>query len=138
MVEAGAAVNVPPPLTPGGPPIFLGGQKPRGIALAARAAHGWLLPGTDAGDVAYFSARRDEIMRALEVTGRDPSGFELVGQVMTGADAGTRTTALGQARALIQAGATEIVLGMPAALGPAGLDAIHRELLLPLREAAAA
>jgi len=32
------AVNAPPPLTPGGPPIFLGGQKPRGIALAARRA----------------------------------------------------------------------------------------------------
>jgi alkanesulfonate monooxygenase SsuD/methylene tetrahydromethanopterin reductase-like flavin-dependent oxidoreductase (luciferase family) len=131
------AVNLPPPLTPGGPPIFLGGQKPRGIALAARAAQGWLLPGTDAGDVAYFSARRDEILRALEVAGRDPSGFELVGQVMTGADAGTRATALDQARALIRAGASEIVLGMPAALGAAGLDAIHRDLLVPLRESVA-
>ena len=131
------AVNAPAPLTPGGPPLFLGGQKPRGIALAARAAQGWLLPGTDAGDVAYFSARRDEILRALEDAGRDPSGFELVGQVMTGADAATRATALGQARALVRAGATEIVLGMPAAMGPAGLDAIHRDLLLPLRESAA-
>lgn len=131
------AVNVPPPRTPGGPPIFLGGQKPRGIALAARAAQGWLLPGTDAGDVRYFASRRDEILRALEVAGRDPAGFELVGQVMTGADAATRTTALDQARALISAGATEIVLGMPAAMGPAGLDAIHRDLLLPLRQSAA-
>ena len=28
------ATNVPPPLTPGGPPIFLGGQGKRGIGLA--------------------------------------------------------------------------------------------------------
>ena len=32
---------------------------------------------------------------------------------------------------------SEIVLGMPAALGPAGLDAVHRDLLPPLRDAAA-
>ena len=32
------ATNDPPPLTPGGPPIWLGGQKRRGIALAAAAA----------------------------------------------------------------------------------------------------
>ncbi len=56
------AVNAPPPLTPGGPPIFLGGQRPRGIALAARRAAGWLLTGTEAGDVAYFSDRRGAIL----------------------------------------------------------------------------
>ena len=39
------AVNAPAPLTPGGPPVFLGGQRPRGIALAARRAAGWLLTG---------------------------------------------------------------------------------------------
>ena len=51
---------------------YLGGQKPRGIRLAARAAQGWLLPGTEAGDVAYFAAKRDLIVRALEEEGRDP------------------------------------------------------------------
>ena len=131
------AVNAPPPLTPGGPPIFLGGQKRRGIALAARAAAGWLMPGTDAGDAGYFRARRDEILRALEAIGRDPAGFELVAQVATGADAASRVTALEQARSLARAGATEIVLGMPAALGPRGLEDLHRELLLPLRDATA-
>src|SRR5205814_1763594 len=43
------AVNAPPPLTPGGPPLYLGGQGPRGIRLAARLGAGWLLPGTHAG-----------------------------------------------------------------------------------------
>ena len=41
------ATNLPPPLTPGGPPIYLGGQRPRGIRLAARRGAGWLLPGTE-------------------------------------------------------------------------------------------
>ena len=131
------AVNLPSPLTPGGPPLFLGGQGPRGIRLAAREAQGWLLPGTDAGDVGYFSEKRDLIRAALEDAGRDPAGFEIIGQVATGSDAGGRARALGQARALAAAGASEVVLGMPAALGPTGLDDVHRELLLPLRDATA-
>jgi hypothetical protein len=57
--------------------------------------------------------------------------------VSTGADAAGRARALEQSLRLVAAGATEIVLGMPAALGPAGLDDVHRELLLPLRDAAA-
>jgi alkanesulfonate monooxygenase SsuD/methylene tetrahydromethanopterin reductase-like flavin-dependent oxidoreductase (luciferase family) len=63
------ATNEPPPLTPGGPPIFLGGQRRRGIALAGRAADGWLQPGDRAGDLEYFSAKRDELSR-----GRRPPG----------------------------------------------------------------
>ena len=127
------AVNAPPPLTPGGPPIFLGGQKPRGIALAARRAAGWLLTGTEAGNVAYFSDRREAILRALDAVRRDPAGFEIVGQVHTGADASSRARALAQARELVAAGATEMVIGVPAALGPRALEDAHREVLLPLR-----
>ena len=64
------ATNVPPPLTPGGPPIFLGGQGKRGIALAGRAADGWHLPGVNAGDKRYFAAKREELLGALEAAGR--------------------------------------------------------------------
>jgi alkanesulfonate monooxygenase SsuD/methylene tetrahydromethanopterin reductase-like flavin-dependent oxidoreductase (luciferase family) len=127
------AVNAPGPLTPGGPPIFLGGQKPRGIRLAARRAAGWLLTGTEAGDVGYFAGKRDEIRAALEAEGRNPDAFELVGQVHTGPDAADRTRALGEARAMIGAGATEIVIGVPAGLGPTALEAAHRDVLGPLR-----
>jgi alkanesulfonate monooxygenase SsuD/methylene tetrahydromethanopterin reductase-like flavin-dependent oxidoreductase (luciferase family) len=127
------AVNAPAPLTPGGPPIYLGGQRPRGIALAARRAAGWLLPGTEAGDVAYFADRRGAILRALEAEGRDPSTFEIVGQVHTGPEEADRTRALRQARALVAAGATELIIGVPAALGPAALEAAHRDVLGPLR-----
>ncbi len=127
------AVCAPPPLTPGGPPVFLGGQKPRGIALAARRAAGWLMPGTDAGDLAYFTDRRDAILRALDAEGRDPAGFELVAQVHTGPSAADRSRVLAEARAMVAAGATEMVMGIPAALGPQGLEDAHRDVLQPLR-----
>ena len=127
------AVNVPPPLTPDGPPIFLGGQKARGIALAARRAAGWLMPGTDAGDARYLADRRAAVLRALEEAGRDPDTFEIVGQVHTGPGAIDRARALGEARAIVAAGATEIVVGIPAALGPRGLEDAHRDVLGPLR-----
>ena len=129
------AVNAPAPLTPGGPPVFLGGQKPRGIALAARRAAGWLVTGTEAGDVPYFTGRREAILRALEAEGRDPAGFEIVAQVHTGPDAASRARALGEARALVAAGATEMIIGVPAALGPRALEDAHRDVLLPLRDA---
>jgi alkanesulfonate monooxygenase SsuD/methylene tetrahydromethanopterin reductase-like flavin-dependent oxidoreductase (luciferase family) len=128
-----SAVNAPPPLTPGGPPLYLGGQKPRGIALAARRAAGWLLTGTEAGDVAYFSEKRGLILAALDAEGRDPGTFEIVGQVHTGADVASRARALGQARDLVAAGATEMVIGVQAGLGPRALEDAHRDVLGPLR-----
>ena len=127
------AVNAPPPFTPGGSPIYLGGQKPRGIALAARRAAGWLLTGTEAGNVAYFSDRREAILRALDAEGRDPATFEIVGQVHTGPEAADRARALVEARSLVAAGATEMIIGVPAALGPRALEAAHGDVVLPLR-----
>jgi alkanesulfonate monooxygenase SsuD/methylene tetrahydromethanopterin reductase-like flavin-dependent oxidoreductase (luciferase family) len=132
-----AAVAAPAPFTPGGPPIYLGGQGPRGIALAARAAAGWLQPGTNAGDVTYLREKRETICRALEAEGRDPATFDIVGQVVTGETSATRREAVTAAAAMIDAGASHIILGMPAALGPAGLREVARECLAPLREAAA-
>ena len=128
------AVAAPLPRTPGGPAIYLGGQKPRGIALAVRTAAGWLQPGTHAGNVPYFVEKRDEILTAFDAAGRDATGFDLVGQVGTGTTAATRREALDFATGLIDAGATHVVLGMPAALGPSGLDAVAEEILAPLRE----
>jgi alkanesulfonate monooxygenase SsuD/methylene tetrahydromethanopterin reductase-like flavin-dependent oxidoreductase (luciferase family) len=130
------AINAPAPLTPGGPPIYLGGQKSRGIALAARTAAGWILPGTHAGNVPYFAEKREALVAALESAGRDPSAFDIVGQVMTGPDPSTRREAVTAARGLVAAGATHIVFGMPPSLGPAGLDALGADCLAPLRDSA--
>jgi alkanesulfonate monooxygenase SsuD/methylene tetrahydromethanopterin reductase-like flavin-dependent oxidoreductase (luciferase family) len=131
------AVNAPGPRTPGGPPIYLGGQGPRGIRLAARTAAGWLQPGTHAGNVPYFTEKRAELLAALEAEARDPAGFDLVAQVGTGGTRQTRREALDAAKASLDAGATHVILGMPAHLGPAGLDEVVRDCLVPLREAAA-
>ncbi len=127
------ATNLPPPLTPGGPPLYLGGQGPRGIRLAARRAAGWLLPGTHAGNVDYFREKRDQLIEAMEDIGRDPAGFDVVGQASTGRSATSRAEALGSARGFVAAGATHVIFGMPADLGPAGLDDVARDLVGPLR-----
>ena len=131
------AVNAPGPRTPGGPPIYLGGQGPRGIRLAARTASGWLQPGTHAGNVPYFVEKRGELIAALEAAGRDPAEFDVVAQVGTGTTATTRREAVDAACASIAAGASHVVFGMPASMGPAGLDDVVRDCLVPVRDQAA-
>ncbi len=129
------ARNEPPPLRPGGPPIWLGGQKPRGLALAARAGDGWIMPGDRAGDVGYLREKRDAMLTALEGQGRDPETFAFAGQVQVGPDADDRRQAVERARAFVAAGADHVVLGMAARGGPEALRAIADEVATPLREA---
>lgn len=128
------AVNLPGPMTPGGPPIFLGGQRRRGIALAGRAADGWLLPGINAGDDRYLARQRDRLLRALEDAGRSAEEFAFAGQVHPGPSAEDRAQALEQGRALHRAGATHVILGLPPGQGPDGLRAVAREVAEPLLE----
>ena len=133
------ATNEPPTRTPGGPPLWLGGQKRRGIALAAAVADGWAAPTVIApgvpSDLGYFSEKREEILAALEAIGRDPAGFEIGAQIPTGTTAEDRRWALGQARDAAERGATHIILGMAPVLGAAGVDAVARDVAVPLREA---
>ena len=133
------ATNEPAALTPGGPRLFLGGQKRRGIALAAAVADGWLLPAVVAlgspSDLAYFSEKRDRMLEALAAAGRDPSTFEIVAQVPTGTTADDRRWALGQGLEAVERGATSVILGMPPRLGAAGVDAVAADIAVPLREA---
>jgi len=133
------ATNEPPPLTPGGPPLWLGGQKRRGIALAATVADGWILPAIvspgQPADMGYFTDRRDALLKALDEAGRDRATFEIAAQVGTGRSAEDRTWALGQALEAHRLGATHIVLGMPPSLGADGVLALAREVAEPLREA---
>jgi alkanesulfonate monooxygenase SsuD/methylene tetrahydromethanopterin reductase-like flavin-dependent oxidoreductase (luciferase family) len=129
-----AAVNLPAPRTPGGPPIFLGGQRRRGIALAGRAGDGWLLPGINAGDDRYLAQKRERLLRSLEEAGRPADGFAFVGQVHLGQGGQDRSRALTQARAMHRAGATHVILGLAPGQGPEGLRAIAREVAEPLLE----
>jgi alkanesulfonate monooxygenase SsuD/methylene tetrahydromethanopterin reductase-like flavin-dependent oxidoreductase (luciferase family) len=133
------ATNDPAPLTPGGPPIWLGGQKRRGIALAAAVADGWLLPAVtpdkNPTDMTYFADRRDAILAALEAIGRDPATFALTAQVPAGTTAESRREGLDAAKEAVRLGATHLIIGMPPRLGAAGVDDIARSSAEPLREA---
>ncbi len=126
------ATNEPPPMRSGGPPIWLGVERRRGIALAARLADGWPMPGNRPGDVAYFVEKRDEILRALEEVGRDPEAFTFAAQLSCGTTALERRAALAAATAFVRAGAGHVILGLPATAAPDGLAAVSREVAEPL------
>ena len=128
------ATNEPGPIRPGGPAIWLGGQRTRGIALAARYAEGWPMPGNRPGDVPYFTAKRDEILRALEAAGRDPSTFSFAAQLDCGGSRDDLRRTLGVCREFLRAGATHLMLGVPGRLGEAGLRAMADEIAKPLRD----
>ncbi len=132
------ATNEPGPVRVGGPAIWLGGQKRRGIDLATRYAEGWPMPGNRPGDVDYFSAKRDEISRALEAAGRDPASFTFAAQLSCGATADSRREALETARAFLAVGANHVILGVPASMAPDGLAVVADEVAEPLAERAAA
>jgi alkanesulfonate monooxygenase SsuD/methylene tetrahydromethanopterin reductase-like flavin-dependent oxidoreductase (luciferase family) len=126
----------PAPIRAGGPALWLGGQKRRGIALAARHAEGWIMPGNRAGDVEYFVDRRDALRRALEEAGRDPAAFSFAGQLNVPSTAAGRREALEQGTAFLRAGADHVTLGIVARDGPEALRAMAHEVAEPLRDAA--
>ena len=125
------ATNEPPPLTPGGPPIFLGGQGPRGLRLAGEAGDGWFIPSIPFTGPEVFAERRGAILRAMEAAGRDPDGFQFVAQVGAGGDAAARADACALALAYARAGATHVSVAVPSRLGPAGLAAAAHEVAEP-------
>ncbi len=134
------ATNEPAPQRPGGPPLWLGGQRRRGIALAAAVADGWVQPAVTVADnrpttLEDFSDRRGALLRALEAAGRDPATFEFAAQIPTGATRDDRREGLDQAKQAVDRGATHVILGMRPNLGPDGVDAVAHEVAEPLRQA---
>jgi alkanesulfonate monooxygenase SsuD/methylene tetrahydromethanopterin reductase-like flavin-dependent oxidoreductase (luciferase family) len=128
------ATNEPPPTRPGGPPIWLGGQKRRGLALAARHANGWMLPAIPDFDIDYFARKREAILTEMASAGRDPGDFAFAAQVQTGMTAETRRQAADGAIQFARAGAGHLILGMPARLGPDGLTAVATEVAARIRD----
>ena len=132
------ATNMPPPLTQGGPPIWLGGQRRRGAVLAARVASGWLLPAVVPGstiDVGYFRSRRAAILESIAAGPTGPRPFAFAAKVDVGADRRRRREALRECLAFVDAGATHILLSMTPSLGPGVVDAVADDVARPLREA---
>jgi alkanesulfonate monooxygenase SsuD/methylene tetrahydromethanopterin reductase-like flavin-dependent oxidoreductase (luciferase family) len=126
--ELREAVCDPPPLTPGGPPIWLGTQgMQRGLGIVARLANGW----NHTGEPDTFEPKRDALLRHCKAAGRDPAEIEISAQVFPrGGPKAQREIALRYGRA----GATHLILVMDAALGPDGLERLIGEVIQPLRD----
>lgn len=118
----------PPPLTSGGPPIWLGTQgKQRGLRIVAERAQGW----NSTRDLTAFRDKRDALLRHCEAAGRDPAQIEISTQVGLGAP--TREL-LAEASSFVEAGVAHVILQMPADRGPDGLRTLAHEVAEPLRE----
>jgi alkanesulfonate monooxygenase SsuD/methylene tetrahydromethanopterin reductase-like flavin-dependent oxidoreductase (luciferase family) len=122
------AVCDPPPITPGGPPIWLGTQGSRGLRIVAERADGW----NQTGDPATFVEKRDILLRHCEAIGRDPAEIEISAQsfLRDGDHAAMLETAAGFA----ESGADHLILIMAAADGPEGLRLLADRVATPLRE----
>jgi alkanesulfonate monooxygenase SsuD/methylene tetrahydromethanopterin reductase-like flavin-dependent oxidoreductase (luciferase family) len=139
-MEAGSvrlrgATMEPAPVRPGGPLLFLCGQGPRGLRLAAELADGWNYSGnTEGASPAGFAERRDLLRAACEARGRDPSSLWLSVQIVVPPTPEARAEGLSLAREYSRAGANEIVLGLGDPIGPAALQALADEIAGPLRD----
>lgn len=123
------AVLDPPPLTPGGPPIWLGTQGlRRGLRIVAERADGW----NQTGDPASFVEKRDALLRHCEALGRDPAEIEISAQAFLRGD--DYAAQLAVAARYVEQGAHHIVLVMPPEQGPDGLRRLAERVAVPLRE----
>jgi alkanesulfonate monooxygenase SsuD/methylene tetrahydromethanopterin reductase-like flavin-dependent oxidoreductase (luciferase family) len=122
------AVCDPPPLSVGGPPIWLGTQGSRGLRIVAERADGW----NQTGDPSAFVEKRDILLRHCEAVGRDPAEIEISAQAFL--RDGDHAALLETAAAFARAGAGHLVLIMPAADGPDGLQKLAERVAIPLRE----
>jgi alkanesulfonate monooxygenase SsuD/methylene tetrahydromethanopterin reductase-like flavin-dependent oxidoreductase (luciferase family) len=119
----------PPPLSPGGPPIWLGAQGlKRGLRIAAELADGW----NHTGGLADFGEKREALLRHCEAVGRDPSNIEISAQVHLRGD--DYDALVEQASGYARGGAHHLVLVMPASQGPDGLRSLAEHAAEPLRD----
>ena len=117
------------PLPPrGGLPLVIGwrGEK-RTLRVVAECADGWNQ--THAPE--SFPAKRDALLRHCEAVGRDPAEIEISAQVFLRQG---HAAALEAATYLVERGVQHVILIMPAAEGPAGLQRLADEVAVPLRE----
>lgn len=123
------AVCDPPPVTPGGPPIWLGTQGIRhGLRIVAELADGW----NQTGDPSTFIEKRDALLRHCEAVGRNPDEIEISAQAFL--RDGDYDALLETASFFAREGAHHLILLMPAEEGPAGLTRLAECAAIPLRE----
>lgn len=123
------AVCDPPPVTPGGPPIWLGSQGlRRGLRITAELADGW----NHTGDPSTFVEKRDALLRHCEAVGRNPDEIEISAQAFL--REGDYEALVEIASGYAREGAHHLVLLMPAEEGPDGLQRLADRAAIPLRE----
>jgi alkanesulfonate monooxygenase SsuD/methylene tetrahydromethanopterin reductase-like flavin-dependent oxidoreductase (luciferase family) len=91
------ATMEPAPVRPGGPPLWLGGQGPRGLRIAARYADGWNFASNLDGSKSGFVDRRDALLRACEAIGRDPAELTISTQIVIPRERAARRAATDRA-----------------------------------------
>lgn len=129
------ATQEPQPIHPGGPAIWLGGQGPRGLRMAARIADGWNYAANLDGTLEGFIERRDIILRECEAIGRDPAEVELSVQVVIPTAGVPRREATQAGIAYGRAGAVHILLTTPGSEGAAGIRRLAIEVAAPIKDA---
>jgi alkanesulfonate monooxygenase SsuD/methylene tetrahydromethanopterin reductase-like flavin-dependent oxidoreductase (luciferase family) len=126
------ATNLPQPVRPGGPELWLGGQRPRGLRIAARYADGWnFTANMDPFDA--FAERRAILFREAEAAGRDPSSLTVSIQIPGGTNDAERRAAVETSLRFVEIGARYLILVVPGRLGPDGVRALTDEVVAPLR-----
>jgi alkanesulfonate monooxygenase SsuD/methylene tetrahydromethanopterin reductase-like flavin-dependent oxidoreductase (luciferase family) len=130
-----SATQEPAPIHPGGPAIWLGGQGPRGLRMAAHLADGWNYASNLDGTVEGFVERRDILLRECEAIDRDPAELELSVQVIIPPEGEPRRAATADAIAYGRAGAAHILLTTLGREGAAGIRRLAKEVAAPIRDA---
>lgn len=101
-------VLMPKPLTPGGPPLLIGGSSKAALERAARLGDGWFGHWTNAHDPA---AEMEQLQHALAEAGRNgDDGFLVKASLVHSGEPDSLNAALDQAREL---GVAELVLIVP-------------------------
>lgn len=125
------AINSPGPLTPGGPPIWLGTQGERiGLRIVSRLADGWNFGG---GEVEKFASRREKLGEYCAEIGRDPSAITLSAQLVVEPD--SWDTAVLEGQRLQAAGCDHLVLQTNLSAGVSDLTRLINEVAAPLHKA---
>jgi alkanesulfonate monooxygenase SsuD/methylene tetrahydromethanopterin reductase-like flavin-dependent oxidoreductase (luciferase family) len=129
------AIQGPPPVRPLGPAIWLGGQGPRGLRMAARLADGWNYASNLDGTLEGFIDRRDMILRECEAIDRDPAEIELSVQVIIPPSGEPRRAATRAAIDYGRAGAAHLLLTTLGREGAAGIRRLATEVAAPIKDA---
>lgn len=129
------AVMEPAPMRPGGPPLWLGAQKPRGMRLTARLGDGWNYAANLSGSVDGFLERLEALRRICEEEARDIAEITVSVQLIVPDDREERRQARDAAEGYARAGAQEIMLTIPARSGAEGIRRLASEVAVPLRDA---